>query len=146
MQKGRHHPQGCRPLLHKRPFFVNFTFTILKQYFMRITSPERPKEVAVGNHLGQKQRTINFDIQQQTLDDFPQYVYRSVTLAPGVWTRDAIISALIDERYPHDKMDAVVNNYLADPTDAEAKEEFDEMQSWRREAKKMADRLLEEYS
>lgn len=109
-------------------------------------SPERPQEVVVGNHLGQKQRTINFNIEQSKVDDYPEFTYNSVTLAPGKWDYDTIVSALVTEIYPNDRMQATVNNYLASPDDSEIKAEFDEMQGWRVQAKELATRLLEEYN
>lgn len=111
---------------------------------MRTVSSERPQEVVKGNHLGQPRYTINFNVTEETLDDFPQYSYNSTTLPPGIFTYDAIVNALVNEIYPADRMQAVVNNYLASPTDADIKAEFDEMQNWRSEAKEMAKRLIAE--
>lgn len=111
---------------------------------MRTTSPDRPLEIVEGRHLGQPRYTINFNVTESTLDDFPQYEYNSVTLAPGKFDYDTIVSALVNEIYPSDRMQAIQNNYLADPTDKEVKEEFDTMQEWRKEAKATAKRLLEE--
>lgn len=68
-----------------------------------------------------------------------KYCYYSVALAPGVEGRDAEINAIITDQYPLDKMQAVQNNYFADPTDAENLEEMNTMQEWRKYAKKFAD-------
>lgn len=48
---------------------------------------------------------------------------------------DTIVSALIRKKYNADKMEAIINNYLADKNDEIAKLEFDEMQAYRREVK-----------
>ena len=109
---------------------------------MKLTSQDRPDEVVKGNHLGQPQFTINFNVKAETLDDFPQYSYDSVTLPPGQWDYDTIVSALVNAVYPSDRMQAVQNNYLAEPGDEDIKAEFDEMQSWRKTAKETAKRLL----
>lgn len=106
-------------------------------------SIEKPEEVVIGNHLGQKQRTVNFNIVETEFEGYTQYTFNTVTLPPGFWTYEAIVSALVNEIYPSDKMQAVLNNYLLDPV--EFKEEMNEMQEWRKEAKTMAKRLLEEY-
>ena len=111
---------------------------------MRITSNERPQEVVLGRHLGQPQRTINFNISEETLDDFPQYTYNSVTLPPGTWTYEAIVSALVNEIYPYDRMSAIQNNLADEPDNPQVIIEHDQMQAWRRTAKAMAKRLLAE--
>ncbi|GEM_PF-3629418 len=71
-----------------------------------------------------------------------KFRYKAVTLEPGVWHYDAIVSALVSAEYPRDKMDAIVNNYLADPTNDNAVEEMLEMQNWRKAAKQTAKELL----
>ena len=70
--------------------------------------------------------------------------YRYVTLPPGIPTRSDVINAVITEEYPLDKMEAVINNYLLDPEDEEAKAEMDAMQDFRKAAKKFADEVIEE--
>lgn len=50
-------------------------------------------------------------------------------------TYDILVSALIRKKYDADKMEAIINNYLADTTDKTAKAEFDEMQAYRQEVK-----------
>lgn len=57
-------------------------------------------------------------------------------------TRSRIIDAIVTAEYPNDVMQAVVNNYLANPEDAERKAEFDAMQAWRTKAKSIADEVL----
>lgn len=125
---------------------------------MRTTSPDMPKEVVKGNHLGQPQYTITFNVvahsaidPKDVLEQGPDfqlpeftYEYNSVTLPPGKFDYDTIVSALVNEIYPSDRMQAVVNNYLASPDDEEIKAEFEEMQAWRAEAKATAKRLLAE--
>ena len=120
---------------------------------MKTTSNEMPKEVVRGNHLGQPQYTINFNVTMYLYEgpdpdgtiNLPLYEYNSVTLPPGKFDYDTIVSALVNEIYPSDRMQAVQNNYLANPDDKDIKAEFDEMQEWRNMAKKTAKYLLEEY-
>lgn len=50
-------------------------------------------------------------------------------------TYDILVSALIRKKYDVDKMEAIINNYLADTTDETAKAEFGEMQAYRQEVK-----------
>jgi len=68
--------------------------------------------------------------------------YQSVTLGPGVWGYGPIVNAIVCERYPADKMQAVINNFLANQEDEEAKTEMREMQAWRVFAKKVAKEAL----
>ena len=119
---------------------------------MKTTSLDMPQEVVKGNYLGQPQYTINFNVTRYSYPgpepdgsiSLPMYEYNSVTLPPGKFDYDTIVSALVNEIYPSDRMQAVQNNYLASPEDKEIKAEFDEMQKWRAEAKAIAKRLLEE--
>ena len=64
-------------------------------------------------------------------------------LPQAVWDYGAIVNAIITAQYPNDKMQAVVNNYLLDPTDSDALAEFNAMQQDRKTAKQSATELLE---
>ena len=57
--------------------------------------------------------------------------------------RDKVIDAIVTAEYPNDRMQAVVNNYLANQKDAEHKKEFDDMQDWRAHAKSVADEVMQ---
>ena len=56
--------------------------------------------------------------------------------------RSKVIDAIITAEYPNDRMQAVVNNYLATPKDAERKAEFEAMQEWRAHSKDVADEVM----
>lgn len=71
------------------------------------------------------------------------YRYKIAALPTGVWSYDAIVDALVTAEYPAAKMQAVVNNYLATPDDAGIKAEFDQMQAWRKEAKRIAKEAID---
>lgn len=103
-----------------------------------------PEAVERKTHLGMRQRTVNYNIVPLGENDPSGYKFRhqAVTLEPGVWNYDAIVSALVSAEYPRDKMDAIVNNYLADPTNDSAVEEMLEMQNWRAAAKIIAKEAL----
>ena len=47
------------------------------------------------------------------------------------WNYSGVVDALVQYKYPIDKMQAVINNYLLDATDAYAIEEFNKMQAWK---------------
>lgn len=62
-------------------------------------------------------------------------------------TRDNIISAIIGEAYPQDKMQAIINNHLVNlaSTDVneEHEQEYEAMQAWRTKAKEVADKVID---
>lgn len=91
---------------------------------------------------------------------------RNVTLKPGVWSKAAIVSALVRAAYSQDEMEAINNNRLSVLADLmeglrteglvgaikvivnqspEAKAEYDTMQKWRATAKRWAAELLTQY-
>lgn len=94
-----------------------------------------------------KQRTINFDIKEEKNGEY-NYRWQSVTLELSVWGYDEIVSAIVKNLYPSDRMESVINNYLTieKVSDAEKVEEYRqemaEMQEWRVKAKEMAKDLL----
>ena len=56
--------------------------------------------------------------------------------------RSKVIDAIVSAEYPIDRMQAVQNNYLATPKDAERKAEMDTMQAWRTHAKEVATQVM----
>ncbi|MDE7349647.1 MAG: hypothetical protein K2N25_01160 [Muribaculaceae bacterium] len=105
-----------------------------------IYSAAEPKPVETRKHLGMRQRTVNYNIERTAEGD---YRHHALTLEPGVWSYDAIVDALVRAEYPHDRMDATVNNYLDDPDDPEARAEMKTMQRWRARAKEIARAAME---
>ena len=65
-----------------------------------------------------------------------------MTLQPGTINYDGIVNQLITSKYPSDKMQAIINNYLAEPSDEAILQEFSNMQTWRKEAKDLAREIL----
>jgi hypothetical protein len=98
---------------------------------------------------------INFDVEEveQTLppmgDEEP--VVKTVFEAYVVRVQQPVdlskvIDAIVTAEYPNDRMQAVVNNYLANQKDAERKQEFNDMQNWRAHAKEIATEAIEALS
>lgn len=54
------------------------------------------------------------------------------------------MDAIVSHKFPNDRMQAVINNYLLDTTDDQAVREFREMQFWRTEAKAIAREIFPE--
>lgn len=70
-----------------------------------------------------------------------KYCYEQVKIPMGRWNYSNAVDALITHKYPNDKMQAVINNYLLDPTDTDALTEFNEMQNYRKYCKELAKQL-----
>lgn len=70
-------------------------------------------------------------------------LYRySYIRVPFPFTYSSIVSAIVKSEYDEDRMQAVINNYLANPEDEEHAAEFTAMQNWRAEAKEVAHEVL----
>ena len=105
-----------------------------------IYNNEKPQEVEITHYCGQRQRRINYDVEELGEGDY-SYRYKQATLPPGEWNYNSIVNAIVSAEYPSDKMQAVVNNYLLDAE--KGKEEFEQMQNCRAKAKAIAKQLLE---
>ena len=92
-------------------------------------------ETIILNH--KKGHLIRFNIKQ----DGNKVTYDTVQVI-GELTYDKIVDAIISYKYPIDKMQAIVNNYLLDSEDSLIKEEFEQMQDWRKFAKSYAKELI----
>lgn len=71
------------------------------------------------------------------------FYYEPIEVRYERWEYGGIIDALVTYKYPNDKMQSVINNYLLDPTDETIVKEFNDMQAWRKEAKEIAKQALE---
>lgn len=109
-----------------------------------IYTSSAPEAIERTTHLGMRQRTLNYNIEPlgENAPSGYKFRHKAVTLDPGVWDYGAIVSALVSAEYPRDKMDAIINNYIADPTDDNAIEEMLKMQNWRKTAKAIAKAAL----
>ena len=112
----------------------------------RIYSQELPRLKEVGRIVNPVTHTtlINFDVREEIDSERGKYSYLQVEMYPSQMRRSAIISAVIRAKYDQDKMEAIINNYLEDPTDEDALAGIHEMQSWRNMAKLIAKEALEE--
>lgn len=88
---------------------------------------------------GIKHYDINIDVRKEG----DMYVFEQVSVPWDKFDYSGIVDALIQHKYPIDKMQAVINNYLLEPNEAYAIEEFNAMQAWRKEAKEIAKEALE---
>lgn len=113
-------------------------------------SNERPETVVVARRLGQPVYTINIFVQESDISDYA-HKYVSLTLPQNTWDRAAIISGIVRLKYTSDEMDAIRNNYdlVRDGTAGDKTQEYTQeylaMQEWRREAKEIASKIMEEH-
>lgn len=101
-------------------------------------SENRPNLVESYRELGMRRFLLNIDIKQKGV----LFMWEQVTIPKGRFDYGGIVDALISHKYPIDKMQAVINNYLLDPNDEYAIDEFNKMQAWRKEAKEIAKEAL----
>jgi hypothetical protein len=101
---------------------------------------ERPNLVEQIIYYGQKNRTINYEVEELVEGG---YEFNSIALPPAVWDYGIIVDRLIKEHYPNGQMEAILNNYLFDPTDSEFKAKFDKMQEFRNYAKEIAKQAMQ---
>lgn len=99
------------------------------------TKPDILETYVLG---GLRRYDINIDIVQ----DGEMYKWEQVNVPIEKWNYSGVVDALISHKYPIDKMQAVINNYLLDSEDDYAINEFSKMQSWRKEAKEIAKEAL----
>ena len=82
--------------------------------------------------------TVNFNIKEVEYG----YEWDSVEIQGTRWEYGGIIDALVTYKYPNDKMQSVINNYLLEPENTEYIKDFQDMQLWRIEAKEIAKQAL----
>ena len=87
--------------------------------------------------------TVKFNIYFD--EDRGSWMYDIVKLPFGDPTYDTIVDAMISYKYPTDKMQAIINNYLLDREDESANKEFNDMQEWRRFSKEYAIEIMNNF-
>ena len=86
---------------------------------------------------------ITYFINMNVFFNGNMYEYDPVEVKYEQWNYGGIVDALVTYKYPNDKMQSVINNYLLEPDNAEYIQEFNDMQAWRKEAKEIAKQALE---
>lgn len=103
-----------------------------------IINSRLPNIVTAKNVWGRPQYTLNILAEQQG----DEWRWMAVQLPVGGLSYDVIVDAIITAKYPNDKMQAVINNYLLDMGNPTSMAEFSEMQQWRSKAKQVAVEVL----
>lgn len=86
---------------------------------------------------------VHYDINIDVIPVDGGYQWEQVSLTKERWNYGGVVDALVTYKYPNDKMQSVINNYLLEPDNAEYVKEFNDMQAWRKEAKEIAKQALE---
>ena len=100
----------------------------------------KPEPVSVRRELGRRIYTICVFIDYDREREMWKWI--ELTLPPAAWGYGVIVNAIITVLYASDVMQAIINNYLLDPTDADALSEFNAMQEKRAWAKQTAKELM----
>ena len=103
-----------------------------------IINSRLPNIVTAKNVWGRPQYTLNVFAEQQG----DEWRWMAVQLPVGGLSYDVIVDAIITAKYPNDKMQAVINNYLLDMGNPTSMAEFSAMQQWRATAKQAANEVL----
>lgn len=103
-----------------------------------IINSRLPNIVTAKNVWGRPQYTLNVLAEQQG----DEWRWMAVQLPVGGLSYDVIVDAIIAAKYPNDKMQATINNYLLDMGNPTSMAEFSEMQQWRATAKQVAVEVL----
>ena len=101
-------------------------------------SEVKPGLVEMDVVYATRRYAINIDICENN----GIYDWERVEIPAGRWDYSGVVDSLVQYKYPIDKMQAVINNYLLDPNDEYAISEFNAMQAWRKEAKEIAKEAL----
>lgn len=102
-------------------------------------SSNRPNLAEKEIIKGRETFFVNWDIKEN--DGW--YIYDQVEIEFNKWNYSGVVDALIQYKYPIDKMQAVINNYLLESSNEEYIVAFNEMQAWRKEAKEIAKEALQ---
>ena len=97
---------------------------------------EEGKVLRINYGVEEKETTIPAMGEEESV---ARTVYEAyVTRASLPVTYDSVVQAIVEDAYPSDRMQAVVNNYLHDSSDEENLAEYNAMQEWRQYAKDIA--------
>lgn len=107
---------------------------------------KRPSDWEIVVSIGIKSLVIRFDIKEIPEEEGDGFECWEVVYSfkDELSERDYghIVSTIIRGKYSEDNVEAILNNYLSDPTNTRYEAEFNMLQSWRAEAKERARSIL----
>lgn len=108
----------------------------MEKYFFR----QRPKEVELTQFVISSSLVFHFAISEAD-NGFEAHEVCVTFTSPSQVNYDSIVSNIVRQRYSADAVEAILNNYLNDPE--AGRKEFEELQTWRTQAKEWARKGLE---
>lgn len=110
-------------------------------------SDKEPNEWGIVRKLGMPTLVIRFDITRVETEEGVKYTFKEIIGNPGRATYEEFVSAMINFKYPYDKVEAIRNNYLMSGQASERyRQEFEDFQAFRCLAKDTVARIIEETS
>lgn len=109
---------------------------------MKQTSTERPLALEYSRGMNGQYAIVRFNIVE--VEEGYEYDEASITTQNNPLTDEdyaPLVSAIVREEYTQDDVEAIMNNYLADPEGHKA--DFDELQAWRVKAKEVAREIID---
>lgn len=103
----------------------------MEKYFFKF----KPREVELIHFVGSSALVFHSDIREKD-KGFEAYEFCINFHKPSDVVYDNTVSNIIRQRYSADAVEAILNNYLNDPESG--RKEFEELQSWRAQAKALA--------
>lgn len=100
----------------------------------------RVKPNLVDTYLINGQRW--YDINVDAFENNTEYSWDQISIPSNRFDYSGVVDALIVYKYPNDKMQAIINNYLLDQSNEQVVNEFNEMQEWRKRSKELAKDIL----
>ena len=96
-------------------------------------------EIQYYNSMGIDMVRVPYNIVEVSPSIF---AWREISIRFTNFNYGGLVDALINIKYSPDAMTAIINNYLLDQDNVDAKSEFNEMQAYRKEAKAIAREIL----
>lgn len=107
-----------------------------------LSSQEAPDFIVISRSRSHYFTTLNFEDGIGT--QFSVTITTDKRLTSSQADYHQVVNAIIRSAYAQQDVEAIVNNYLADSTDADAVAEMQQMQQWRTLAKEVGKRFREE--
>lgn len=98
---------------------------------LNLEKPETLRVVKEGKGM-----RVYFDFVAHPMEDCPNGYMAEMVRVKSCEYSD-IVAAIIQDRYPRDRMEAVINNHLDGET-----QEYEKMQAWRKRAKEIAKMIM----
>lgn len=109
----------------------------MKQTFV---TKEKVEKFTKGKPINKAYHTffLNYNIKEKD----GEYEYTRLELQPKQINYGDMVSAMVNNEYGHDKVEAILNNYMGDPSNPKYDREFRRLQEFRAYAKDLVKEIL----